>query len=150
MLRAPATGKPGDQFRRELHRVQVPPATLIGVIGQAAGPAAFGATHAGTDVGKADLDSSIPELEVDRLHAPGVIEAEQTGVVRRECFHPGNLRHQHPRFDRPVPRKSPKNPNLGGRRVIFDVGGPSKIGDILKYDGMADDLIPLVPVQWIR
>jgi hypothetical protein len=41
-------------------------------------------------------------------------------------------------------------PNLGGRRVIFDVGSPSKIGGIQKYQGMADDLIPLVPVQWIK
>jgi hypothetical protein len=45
---------------------------------------------------KADLDSSILELEVAQLHTPGVIEAEQTGVVRRECFHPGNLRYQAP------------------------------------------------------
>ena len=67
MLRATATGKTGDQFRRELRRVQVPPSPLIGVIGQAAVPAAFGAHRAGTDVEKADLDSSIPELEVDRL-----------------------------------------------------------------------------------
>ena len=39
-------------------------------------------------------------------------------------------------------------PDLGGRSVIFDVGGPSKVRDILKYGGMADDLIPLVPEQW--
>lgn len=39
-------------------------------------------------------------------------------------------------------------PDLGGRSVIFDVGGPSKIGEISKYRGMADDVIPLVPEQW--
>jgi hypothetical protein len=41
-------------------------------------------------------------------------------------------------------------PELGGRSVIFDVGSPSKIGDILKYEGMADELIPLIPIQWVR
>lgn len=40
-------------------------------------------------------------------------------------------------------------PDIDGRRVIFDVGSRSKIGDILKYEGMADDLIPLVPIDWI-
>ena len=82
MLRAPASGKAGDQLRRELHRVQVPPTPLVGVIGEAAGPAALGAEHAGADVRQADFDSSILDLEVDRLHPPGVIEAEQTGVMR--------------------------------------------------------------------
>jgi RHS repeat-associated protein len=38
--------------------------------------------------------------------------------------------------------------NLGGRSVIFDVGSPSKIDGILKYEGMADELIPLIPEQW--
>ena len=38
--------------------------------------------------------------------------------------------------------------SLGGRSVIFDVGSPSKIDDILKYEGMADELIPLIPYQW--
>lgn len=81
VLRAPAPGKAGDQLRRELHRVQVPPPPFFGVIGQAAGPTALGAHHAGTDVRKADLDSSSLELEVDRLHTPGVIEAQKTGVA---------------------------------------------------------------------
>ena len=54
---------------------------------------------------KADLDSSILELEVDRLHMPGVIETEPTGVVRRQCIYPGNLRQQNHLFDEPVPRK---------------------------------------------
>lgn len=39
-------------------------------------------------------------------------------------------------------------PVLGGRKVIFDVGGWSKINDIHKYSNMADVSIPLVPVQW--
>jgi hypothetical protein len=82
MLPTPASRKAGDQLRRELHRVQIPPAPLVGMIGEAAGLAAFGAGHARTDVRLPDLDSSILDLEVDRLHPPGVIEAKQTGVMR--------------------------------------------------------------------
>ena len=41
------------------------------------------------------------------------------------------------------------NVNNTGRSAIFDVGGPSKISDINKYNGMADDIIPLIPNQWI-
>ena len=40
-------------------------------------------------------------------------------------------------------------PNIGGRSVIFDFGGPSKVGDIMKYSGMADDLIPIVPTPFV-
>ena len=82
MLPTPAPGKAGDQLRRLLHRVQMPPAPLVGMIGKAAGLTAIGAEHAGTDMRQADLDSSILDLEVDRLHPPGVIEAKQTGVMR--------------------------------------------------------------------
>ncbi len=82
MLRAPASGKAGDQVRRELHRVQVPLTPLVGMIGEPAGYAALGADHAKGDVRQADFDSSIVDLEVDRLHPPRVIEAEQTGVRR--------------------------------------------------------------------
>ena len=39
-------------------------------------------------------------------------------------------------------------PDLGGRKIIFDVGSPSKVTDILKYEGLADDAIPLIPEQW--
>jgi hypothetical protein len=35
-------------------------------------------------------------------------------------------------------------PNLGGSRVIFDFGGPSKVLGINKYAGMADYLIPVL------
>jgi hypothetical protein len=52
------------------------------MIGEAADPTALGAEHARADVRQADLDSSILDLEVNRLHPPGVIEAEQTGVLR--------------------------------------------------------------------
>jgi len=82
MLLAPVSGKEGGQLRRELHRVQVPPTPLVGMIGEAAGTAAFRATDAGTDVRQPDLDSSILNLEVDRLHPPGVIQTKQTGVMR--------------------------------------------------------------------
>jgi hypothetical protein len=34
-------------------------------------------------------------------------------------------------------------PNLGGKKVIFDVGGSSKITGILKYEGQADYLFPI-------
>lgn len=39
-------------------------------------------------------------------------------------------------------------PALGGRRVIFEVGGPSKLFGLDKYRGMADEIIPLIPRQW--
>ena len=81
-LRASASWESGDQLRRELHGVEVPPTSLIGMIVEAAGLAAFGAEHARTDVRQPDLNSSILDLEVDRLHPPGVIEAKQTGVMR--------------------------------------------------------------------
>jgi RHS repeat-associated protein len=38
-------------------------------------------------------------------------------------------------------------PNVGGKSVIFDVGGPSKKADIEKYRGMADHLIPIIPEE---
>ena len=96
MLLAPAPGKAGEQFRRESHRVQMPPTPLVGMIGEAAGPAAFGTEHARTDVRQADLDSSILDLEVDSLHPPGVVEAEQTGVMRGECFRLRTLPNRRP------------------------------------------------------
>lgn len=34
--------------------------------------------------------------------------------------------------------------NLGGKRVILDIGGPSKVRDILKYQNLADYVIPLL------
>lgn len=34
-------------------------------------------------------------------------------------------------------------PDLYGKSVIFDIGGKSKIRDILKYNGMADIIIPI-------
>ena len=73
MLRAPAPWRAGDQLRREPHRVHVPPAPLVGMIGEAAGPAALGAEHTKTDMLQTDLDSSVLDLDVDRLHPPGVI-----------------------------------------------------------------------------
>lgn len=40
-------------------------------------------------------------------------------------------------------------PDVGGRSVIFDVGGSTKVVGILKYQDMADDIIPLIPAQWV-
>ncbi len=59
------------------------------------------------------------------------------------------------RIDRTIPGSGRLRPDLyfpeiGGRSVIFDIGGQSKISGILKYKGMADELIPLVPIQWIH
>jgi len=59
--------------------------------GEAAGPAALGADHARADVRHEDLDLSIPDLELDRLHLPGAIEVEQAGVMRGKCFQLGTL-----------------------------------------------------------
>ena len=52
------------------------------------------------------------------------------------------------RFDRGIPgsghrlRPDIYIPNLQGRSIIFDFGGPSKIKGIGKY---ADDLVPIIP-----
>ena len=57
-------------------------------------------------VRKADLDSLILDLKVDRLHAPGVIEAEQTGVM---------LTNRRPPLNRPVQATIiPEEPNAEG------------------------------------
>jgi len=54
-------------------------------------------------VAKADFDSPLVEPKVNSIDSPGVVEAQQPGVVRGECIHPGNLRRQRTRNDRPVP-----------------------------------------------
>ena len=112
MLRAAATGKVGDQLCREVHRVQVPINPLFGVDAKTAGPAAFVADHTGADLRKADLNSSILELVVERLHMPAVMGTELTGVGRRQCFCPGNRRQKNHRFKDQMPWKSPKCPKI--------------------------------------
>ena len=58
------------------------------------------------------------------------------------------------RIDQTIPGSgSPLRPdlyfrNLGGSSAIFDVGGPSKVLGISKYQGLANELVPLVPRQW--
>jgi len=106
---ASASRKPGDQLRGELHGVEVSPPPLIGVIGEPAGTATFRTIDARAEVREPNLDSSLFEPKVNRVNPPRVIDPEQTGMMRRECFHPGTLRHRSLRNDRPVPRKSPKN-----------------------------------------
>ena len=123
VLRAPAPGEAGDQLRRELHRVQVPPAPLVRVISEAAGHAALGADHARPDVGKVDLDAPILDLEVNRLHPPGVIEAKQTGVMRLECVDFGTLPNRRPSMNRP--RRAMEIPEEPFRCVLF-----RRLGDI--------------------
>ena len=116
VIRAPAPGQPGDQLRRELHRVEVPPATLFRVVGQPAGNAALWAGNACADVIKADFDSPLVEPKFNSIDSPGVVEAQQLGVVRGKCVHPGNLRRQRSQNDRPVPRSSPKNLKRRGKQ----------------------------------
>ncbi len=41
-------------------------------------------------------------------------------------------------------------PTLDARSVIFDVGSPTKIEDIQKYNNLSDVQIPLIPSQWIK
>jgi hypothetical protein len=109
VLRTSASWESGDQLRRELHGVEVPPAPLVGVIGKTAGNATFRARDARTEVREPNLDSPLFEPKVNRVNPPRVIDPEQSSIMRRECFHPGTLRHRSLRNDRPVPRKSPKN-----------------------------------------
>jgi hypothetical protein len=62
-------------------------------------------------------------------------------------------RYPNMRLDRTLPgsklRPDVYFPDLGGRSAIFDFGGPSKVGGILKYTGMADDLIPIIPTSFV-
>ena len=101
VLLAPAAGKARCQLRREMHRVQVPPAPLVRMIGEAANHAALGALNTRPPVGKAALKAPILDLKVNRLHPPGVIEANQTGVMRLECVNVGNLPYREPPMNRP-------------------------------------------------
>ena len=78
------------------------------MVGQAAANAAFRAGNARTDVRQADLDSPLVEPKVNSIDSPGVVEAQQPGVVRGMCVDPGNLRRQRSKNDRPVPRSPPK------------------------------------------
>ena len=110
VIRAAAPRQSGDQFRCELHRVEVPPTPLFRVIGQPAGLAAFRAGNARADVRQPDFDSPLIEPKVNSIDSPGVVKAQKTGIVRRKCVHSGNLRHGRPGNDWPVPRNSPKNP----------------------------------------
>ena len=66
------------------------------MIGKAAGPAALGADHARADVQHTDLDLSILDLGLDRLHLRGAVEAEQADVMRGKCFHLGTLADRGP------------------------------------------------------
>ena len=113
VLRASASGKTGDQLRHELHGVQVPPAPLVRMIGEAAGHAALGADHASTDARQRDLDAAVLDLEVNRLHPPGVIEAEQTGVMRLKGVHGRTLPDRQPPMNRHVrATKIPEEPHF--------------------------------------
>jgi hypothetical protein len=110
VVRAAAPTQPGDQLRRELHRVAMPPALLVRVIGKAAGLVAFRAGNARTNVRQADFDSPLIKAKVNSIDSPGVVEAQKPGIVPGKCVNPRNLRRRRPRNDQPVPRNSPKHP----------------------------------------
>lgn len=88
---AAAPRQPGNHFRRELHGVEVPPAPLLCMIGQAAGTATFRARNIRTDMSQADLDPPLLQPKVNRFDSPGFINSQQSGIMRRECVHPGTL-----------------------------------------------------------
>jgi hypothetical protein len=106
---AAASRQSGDQLRRELHRVEVPPAALFRVIGKAAGLATFQAGNARTNARKVDYDSPLIKPKVNNIDSLGVVEAQQPGTVHPDYVHPGNLRRRRSKNDPPVPRTFPKN-----------------------------------------
>jgi hypothetical protein len=111
MLRTSASRKAGDQLRRELHGVEMTPTSFFGMIRKATGTATFQAGDAGANMHEPNLDSPFFEPKVHGVNPPGVVQPEQSGIMRRECFHPGNLRQAWTQNDRLVPRNSPKNHN---------------------------------------
>lgn len=94
MIRTSAPRQVGDQIRGELRRVQVPAAILMRMVGEAAGTPTFRAGHPGSDMGEPVLVSSLFNLEINRFDPPRFIRAEQSRIVFRKCFHPGNPRHR--------------------------------------------------------
>src|SRR6266849_6662816 len=94
VLRAADAWKPGDQFGSELHGVEMPPATFLGVVGDAALAAALRTSDRPAAVDQADLYPLLLHFEVHRLHPPGVVEAEQSSVVFAKRFHASFLRHR--------------------------------------------------------
>ena len=147
VIRAAAPRQSGDQFRRELHRVEVPPTPLFRVIGQPAGLAAFRAENARANVRQPDFDSPLIEPKVNSIDSPGVVKAQETGIVRRRCVHSGNLRHGRPGNDWPVPRNSPKNPLPS---VVESILAPGLVVPFrkptLSLTRFPDDLLPYVPL----
>ncbi|MEI8318394.1 MAG: hypothetical protein WCH79_10660 [Planctomycetia bacterium] len=117
VLRASVLGNTGDQLRHEQLGVQVPPASLVRMIGEAACDAALWADHASTDVRQANLNAAVLDLEVNRLHPPGGIEAEQTGVMRLKGVHGRTLPNRQPPMNRHVRTTNiPVEPKNTGRR----------------------------------
>ena len=85
VIRAAAPRQSGDQFRRELHRVEVPPTPLFRVIGQPAGLAAFRAGNTRADVRQPDFDSPliVPNGESFRLRDARRRQGRASGPSRR-------------------------------------------------------------------
>lgn len=117
MIRTSAPRQSGDQFRSELHRAQVSPARLIGIVGEAAGPPTFRAGQSASDVAEADLDSSLFDLGINRFDPPGFIRAELSSIECRKCFRPGKLRHRSHENDHGMPPKSPKSSHRSDSKV---------------------------------
>lgn len=84
-------GRPAGDDRLELHRVQVPPRTLLAVVLDGAGPAAVGAGHGiAPPPFDADVDGRDFGPDLDGGNGPGIGEAEQLLVVTvdvRLAFH---------------------------------------------------------------
>jgi hypothetical protein len=117
VFRATASRESGYELRCELHGVEVPPTSFVGVISQAACAVTFRTGDRRADVLQVDFDSAILEPQVDRLNQPGVVSPEQPGVVGGKCFHPPNLSHRRSRIWQNLPRKSPKNLTTNGHSL---------------------------------
>ena len=118
VLWATASRESGYELRCELHGVEVPPTSFVGMISEATCAATFGTGDPRADMLQVDFDSAILEPQVDRLNQPGVVGPQQSGVVGGKCFHPPNLSHHRSRIRQNVPRNSPKNESFIVRATI--------------------------------
>jgi hypothetical protein len=109
VLWATASREASYELRCELHGVEVPPTSFVGMISETTGATTFRTCDPRADMLQADFDSAILKPQIDRLNPPGVVGPKQPGVVRGKCFHPTTLSHRSSGIRQNVPRKSPKN-----------------------------------------
>jgi len=88
VIRAAAFRQSGDQLRGELHRVEGEPAAFFRVNGKAAGLATVRTQNARANVSQVDSHSSLRKPKVNSIASPGVVGAQKSGIVHRECVHP--------------------------------------------------------------